>query len=332
MAEVSILGGLLCTPLLWDTPLLRGQENLATLKEMVSSQVSKMEEMVHELNRTMYNIEEHDYQGRVFLCGDQILNYKVNGRDAPTCTLPTRHPCPHCNANAPEVRRYAAVRPPTLSADALFDQIPIYQRPMDCAHGMVNLLYGVQQPVVKEIRRVDCKMTETQINDFLDKLNMTGTVTYTGDVEEGTGYPRSISNALKFYDTRAYNAIIAKVQASCGTQLLWRGKHYQKADLLRAMPAHTKTMLDVVYTQKPKAVQINSVVTAAQKLRDLLHLFDAPATPWGHVWTCHVPQYLQELGTPFPFLCHGFEGRWRQLKTDIKLSTHWAVERGSVWI
>ena len=141
-------------------------------------------------------------------------------------------------------------------------------------------------------------------------------------VEEGTGYPRSISNALKFYDTQAYNAIIAKVQASCGTQLLWRGTHYQKADLLRAMFAHTKTMLDVVYTQKPKAVQINSVVTAAQKLRDLLHLFDAPATPWGHVWTCHVPQYLQELGTLFPFLCHGFEGRWRQLKTDIKLSTH----------
>ena len=78
-------------------------------------------------------------------------------------------------------------------------------------------------------------------------------------------------------------------------------------------------MLDVVYTQKPKAVQINSVVTAAQKLRDLLHLFDAPATPWGHVYTmqkqneqkCHVPQYLQELGTLFPFLCHGFEGRWR---------------------
>ena len=29
-----------------------------------------------------------------------------------------------------------------------------------------------------------------------------------------------------------------------------------------------------------------------------------------------------------PFLCHGFEGRWRQLKTYIKLST-WAVERGT---
>ena len=38
------------------------------------------------------------------------------------------------------------------------------------------------------------------------------------------------------------NAIIAKVQASCGTQLLWRGKHHQKADLLRAMFAHTKEL------------------------------------------------------------------------------------------
>ena len=49
---------------------------------------------MHELNTTMYNIEEHDYQGRVFLCGDHMLNYKVNGQDAPTCTLPIRHPCP----------------------------------------------------------------------------------------------------------------------------------------------------------------------------------------------------------------------------------------------
>ena len=100
---------------------------------------------------------------------------------------------------------------------------------MDCAHGIVNLLYSVQQPVVEDILRVDCKMAETQISDFLDKLNMTGTVMYTGDVEEGTGYPHSISNALKVSDTPAYNAIIAKVQASYGTQLLWRGKHYQKA-------------------------------------------------------------------------------------------------------
>ena len=95
----------------------------------------------------------------------------------------------------------------------------------------------------------------------------------------------------------------------------------RKRNLLRAVCRHTKTILDVVYTEKPKAVHSNSVVTAAQNLRDFLHLFDAPATPWGHGWTCHVPQYLQELGTLFPFLCHGFEARWRQLKTDIKLST-----------
>ena len=111
-------------------------------------------------------------------------------------------------------------------------------------------------------------MTETWINEFLDKLNMTGTVTYTGHVEEGNVYPRSISNALKFYDTRAYDAIIAKVEASCGTQLLWRGKHHHKADLLRAMFAHTKTMLDLVYTQKPKAVQINSEEAESARQED----------------------------------------------------------------
>ena len=53
-----------------------------------------------------------------------------------------------------------------------------------------------------------------------------------------------------------------------------------------------------------------------------MHTLEAKGTPWSHVWTVHVPQFLHSWGTLFPFLCHGLEGRWRPLKKEIKLSTH----------
>ena len=62
--------------------------------------------------------------------------------------------------------------------------------------------------------------------------------------------------------------------------------------------------------------------TSARALRRIWKTLDAPTTPWGHVWTAHVPQFLRLWGTLFPFLCHGFEGRWRDLKVEIRHIAH----------
>ena len=85
-----------------------------------------------------------------------------------------------------------------------------------------------------------------------------------------------------------------------------------------------QAMLDVAYKRKPTANDINCLVTAASHLRTVWALLEAPGqgTPWGHVWTTHLPHFLQRWGTLLPFLCHGFEGRWRDLKKEITLSTH----------
>ena len=65
-----------------------------------------------------------------------------------------------------------------------------------------------------------------------------------------------------------------------------------------------------------------SACDAGRMLRKVLHALDAPCTPWMHVCTCHLPQFLQQWGTLETFLCHGFEGRWWDLKVEIKHSTH----------
>ena len=88
--------------------------------------------------------------------------------------------------------------------------------------------------------------------------------------------------------------------------------------LLHAMFIHTGTMVNVAYTPKPTASDIQCATRAAQALRKVLATLEAPATPWGHIWTVHVPQFLLRWGTLFPFLCHGLEGRWSPLKTEIK--------------
>ena len=94
------------------------------------------------------------------------------------------------------------------------------------------------------------------------------------------------------------------------------------ADLVMSMFTLTHHMLTVAYEKQPIAEQIAGACDAAHMLRKVLHALDAPCTLWMHVWICHVPQFLNEWSTLEPFLCHGFEGRWRDLKVEIKLSTH----------
>ena len=84
----------------------------------------------------------------------------------------------------------------------------------------------------------------------------------------------------------------------------------------------TDRMLQVAYAEHPTDAEIAAACKGTTQLRKILHQLEAPTTPWAHVWTCHVPQFLQTWRTLYPFLCHGFEGRWRDLKGEIKHSTH----------
>lgn len=124
------------------------------------------------------------------------------------------------------------------------------------------------------------------------------------------------------------------------------------------------TMYDIAYMQSPTASKVQMFHQAATKLRSALaglwfgfslnliflsfcvtntkkncghrnlgpmaRLLDAPVTVWSHIWTVHMPQYLEHWGTLWPFLCHGVEGRHRIFKQDLRCSTGTQWKAGQV--
>ena len=155
----------------------------------------------------------------------------------------------------------------------------------------------------------------------MDSIDVDPLASFDSDATESE-LPRSITNARKFFDKRLYNAIVDTVSAECKRITRWEGRDYEMGQLVGAMFTLTHRMMDTAYVVLPTPEQITGCVEAARSLRVVLHILDAKCTPWVHVWTCHVPQFLTTWGTLHPFLCHGFEGRWRQLKAEIRLSSH----------
>lgn len=101
-------------------------------------------------------------------------------------------------------------------------------------------------------------------------------------------------------------------------------------------------MVNVCYTQMPTKDQIGEFAVAAFGLRKAMKRLAVRCTPWGHIWSVHVPrsgthrrmgscpQFLAQWGTMFPFLCHGVEGKHRWFKHDLRCSTGNQWKKGKV--
>ena len=200
--------------------------------------------------------------------------------------------------------------------------IRIKQYAIDCAHGIVNVLFTVQIPLVAKILE-DVGLSKVAAERFIAGIDVDIVALTNGDDDgRGAAPPWSISNALKFHEKRLYNPIVDMLRQHCKTATRIDKRDVQTMDLVMSMITLTHRRLRVAYKPKPSAEDISGACDAATSLRKVLHALDAPCAPWMHVWTCHVPQFLRRWGTLEPFLCHGFEGRWRDLKAEIKLSTH----------
>ena len=115
---------------------------------------------------------------------------------------------------------------------------------------------------------------------------------------------RSITNAVEFFMQAKYLDIVDVLRVrEQGQTRNFNGVPVATHKLLSAMFEHTATMLKVAYNPKPSATDIVNVSQAASNLRKILHALQAKGTVWGHVWTCHVPQFLTRWGTLYPFLC-----------------------------
>ena len=299
--------------------LLRGTESKEVVAEMLRH--CKVVEDVQKLDGSTVFIQGKQYTVRVFLCGDHMLMYKIAGCDPPSCTRPERRPCPCCDATPDDVASYIIPCPAmAASGTAMFPTIPIDQYAIDCSHGIVNVLFTVQIPLVAKILE-DAGLPKAAVDRFIAGIDVDIVALTSGD-DDGAALPRSISNALKFYEKRLYTPIVDMMRQHCKTVTRIDNRDVETADLVMSMFTLTHRMLRVAYKPKPSAEDISGACDAATSLRKVLHALDAPCTPWMHVWTCHVPQFLRRWGTLEPFLCHGFEGRWRDLKAEIKLSTH----------
>lgn len=288
-----------------------------------------------KLDGAVLIVEGTLYRIRVFICGDHMCMYKVCGRDGPGSRRHDKFPCPYCDANAPEVLSYLAPpRPFKKSPSACFTDISVLQHAIDCAHGCVNILYTLLLPFAKHFlvessargythREWDALMNELRV-DELDPMNQGGDARPNEAVVSALA--RSITNARNFFKRRLYIQIIDVLTIYTSEEVDYEGQSILAWKLLDALFAHTATIVEVAYTPKPRDGDINRVESAAATSRRILYALathiGVDSTPWAHVWTCHVPQFLRMWGTLYPFLCHGLEGRWRMLKVEVKHSTH----------
>lgn len=79
-------------------------------------------------------------------------------------------------------------------------------------------------------------------------------------------------------------------------------------------------MVNIAYMQTPDAPSRSAFRHSAIALRHHLATVGAQGTPWGHIWTVHLPDFLDTWGTLYPFICHPIEGFHRFLKADLRLT------------
>jgi hypothetical protein len=145
---------------------------------------------------------------------------------------------------------------------------------------------------------------------------------------------KRITQTRDWFKERKYAALLAYLRDK--DLALGRGSAVR---LCRAIE-HTATMVDVCYTAAPTEQQVDACCNAAIELRKALKALKASCTPWGHIWTVHVPrtglnsekqhsqfpflgsrtQFLLQWGTVYPFLCHGVEAKHRKFKRDLRCS------------
>ena len=150
--------------------LLRGTDSIGVVKDMLAQ--CKIIEDVGKLNGRRVTIDGKQYVVRVFICGDHMPMYKIVGRDPPSCTRSERLPCPYCDSTPDEVASITIPCPPRLASwSSMFASTPIEQFAIDCSHGIMNVLFAVQLPLVWNVLE-DSGVSKTTINELMERVDV----------------------------------------------------------------------------------------------------------------------------------------------------------------
>ena len=236
-------------------------------------------ESLRHMNGSRVHIGGAEYTVRVFTVADHMVGYKLNGRDGPGSRNADRCPCPYCAAPAPEVLDYsAAPRARSLGEAAMLPCIPANQVGIDCEHGGLNVVFGLELEYVRNVMVVECGWTATAADDWIEKL---AGVTVLGEEEDTEGLSKSITNLAKFMKERKYNVVLRTLRATLKSQVMVSGEWHDKADVIGSMFTHTATMYNVDHTPKPSPEQMQGVVSAAARLRATFVALGVKETTWG---------------------------------------------------
>ena len=200
-------------------------------------------------------------------------------------------------------------RPYAKSSTALFPSLPVGQHATDVAHGVVNVTYIVELPLVEKILLDECGLSRTQWEAMYANVGADcGAPTTANDKLRSSSQThyleRPISNAVSFFMDAKYLAILNMVDIEKkGFTRDNQGHQVALPKLIRAMFVLIRTMVKVAHTPHPKEKDITYFVSAAENLRNVLSALDTLGTV--RVGTCLDLSHSSILGTvgyfvPFP--------------------------------
>ena len=150
------------------------------------------------------------------------------------------------------------------------------------AHGVVNVLYTVEMPLVENFLINECGMSRKTWTHMCSSYGPDAQPAAASDADDPTQpdyLQRSITNAVEFFMEAKYLDIVDVLRVrERGQTRNFNGVPVATHKFLSAMFEHTATMPKVAYKPKPNATDIVNVSQAASNLREILHALRAKGT------------------------------------------------------
>jgi hypothetical protein len=307
----------------------RSQETVASLTFLL--QTSGIAADVTSLDGSTLQVVDGDgvtrtVRVRVFVCGDHMALYKIMGARGPGSEKDGMEMCPYCSCWPRALGDLSVAGLPVRTeprADALLP-LPPLQCPPDAMHGAVNVLHNSIFPCMRQFL-LEAGWGKGQYVQYMNvTLHLDVDFVSTLEMPKVEKLARSIDSASSFLRDRKWVALATTLRA-CLTDrppgvagVVNRSTVGQLfTECFRALT----TQMDVAYTPSPTPEERDAFRAASADLRRSMLLLDCKATPWVHVWLCHLHQFLDAWGTLYPWLGHGVEGRHRRLKQEVRTST-----------
>ena len=178
---------------------------------------------------------------------------------------------------APNVLSYDRPVPQVAkSPNSLLPSVPVEQHPPDCAHGVVNVLYTVEMPLVENFLINECGMSRKTWTHMFSSYGPDAHPSDADDPTQPDYLQRSITNVVKFFIEAKYLDIVDVLRVrEQGQTRNFNGVPLATHKLLSAMFEHTATMHKATYNPKPSATDIVNVSQATSNLRKILHALQA---------------------------------------------------------